>query len=577
MEFLYRFFPETIIEAMGWTLFHSLWQGAILTILLTGILYILKNSQAQIRYVISFLTLVILLIWAGITFYSAFHYAREKQELKKSLITDPAQIIEIMHGKLQQTNVSETTQSSQTQFKWIRFRAFMQRNFPVVFILWLTGVFFFLFRMAGGMLFLQNLRRRHTLPTDNYWINKIEEMKNRLGINRTIKTLQSAFAKVPMILGYIKPVLLIPVGFFTGLNKEEMEAVIAHELAHIRRHDMFLNVIQSVIEILFFFHPAVWLISKNIRDEREHCCDELAIEITGNRIAYVKALALSQELIMSRQSQYALSFSSGKSSLLKRVKRIKNHKIMKNKVTEGFLAASLIFISVVLLSFTIDNRNLKSEYFYSSRFNRSDKLGAPKPKINTAVEMEHQFDVAANYDSIHHEMQEVMESIEPLPEEMRQLMEITWTENDQEFSTLFLESINLAMSQIDTAELRREIENAMLQVDSAMAELDIEAISLEAMEEARREMEKEHMDMACEALRIASETLDAINIDEIIQMAIKESRMALQSIDIEAIQKEAMKEAEKAKEMQQKAIKEQAKMENEKQKLMEEQLDQLEK
>ncbi len=542
MEFLYRFFPETLIEAIGWTLFHSLWQGAILTILLTGVLYILKKSRAQIRYLVSFLMLVVLFIWAGISFTSAYSYAREKQVLKKNLITHPQQVIGAMQGKLQHTNTSKTYQTSDTQLKWIQFRAFMQRNFPVVFMLWLIGVLIFLTRMAGGMLYMQNLRRRQTLPLDDHWREKIDEMKNRLGIRRSIEAVQSALIKVPMVLGYLKPVVLFPVTFFTGLSAEEFEAVITHELAHIRRHDYILNIIQSIIETLFFFHPAVWLISKNIRDEREHCCDDLAIKITGDRVAYMKALALSQELTMSRQNQYALTFSSGKGSLLKRIQRIKNHNIMKNKVPEGFIAASLIFISVVLLSFSIDNGKLNNEYFYSSRFNKADRSINSGTQKNVAAVLANRYDSKSNYDSIDIETQKVMEELETLPEEMEQLMEINYTENDQELALLILESVNLAMSQIDMEVMRREIDRAMMDVDSVMAERDREAIY---RDEACLEMENVQIpvEIANEAIRIAAEALEAINIDEIVRLAMEETRMALQSIDFEAIEREALEEA----------------------------------
>ncbi len=612
MEILYRFFPETLIEATGWMLFHSLWQGAMLTIILVVVLHILKKYPAQVRYLLSFFTLVILMAWSGITFYRAYNYAREKQELKKTLISDPARVIEAMHGKIQQTAINKSTSPSQAQIRVVRFRGFMQRNFPIVFMLWLTGVFFFLFRMVGGFLYLRNLRGRQTLPLEDHWTRKIEKIKNRLGISRSIKALRSTVVKVPMVLGYIKPILLLPASFFTGLSGPELEAVITHELAHIMRHDYILNIIQSVIETLFFFHPAVWMISKTIRDEREHCCDDLAIEITGDRVAYVKALASSQELVKHEEYQYALTFSSGKSSLLKRIIRIKNHKIMKNKVPEGFIAASLIFISIILVSFTVDNRNLKNEYFYPSHLRRAEKSPTSISQPHNIARQEYQIDIAIDHDSLDLEMQEVMEGMEVMPEEMEQLMEIACTKNEQELALLILESVNLAMSQIDMEVIRQEIEQAMHEADSVMAELDVEKISRDAMEEARMEMEKERIINADEAVRIAAEALEAINIDEIVRLAVQETRVALQSIDLEAIQKQAMEEAraaieemeraeemrtrateemeraeemrtktteetERAREMREEATRENAQAQEEKNRLMEEQLEELEK
>ncbi len=557
MEFLYRFFPETLIEAIGWTLFHSVWQGALITIILIGALYILNKYPSQVRYLISFLALVILLIWAGITFYLAYSHALEKQVLKKNLISNPAQVIEVMQSKIQHTEVMKKTQPANTQIKWIRFRASLQRNFPVVFMLWLIGVLFFLFRMVGSIIYLQGLRRRQIFPFEDIWAQKILELKEKFGIRQPIEAFQSLLVKIPMALGYLKPILLIPASFFSGLSTSELEAVLAHELAHIKRYDYVLNIIQSIIETLFFFHPAVWLISKSIRNEREHSCDDLAVEITGDKVSYAKALALSQELMMNKQDQYAMTFSSGKGSLLKRVKRLKNHKIMKNKVSEGFIAASLIFISFILVSFTIGNRNLKSEYFNATRFKTVDTI-SPAPSQTLDVESDIQFDVMADSDSINTELQVAVEELETIPEEMEQLMEIAYTEDDEELALLVLESVNLALSKIDVETIRKEIDMAMQEVDSVMLELDMNGITIEAMEEARREMESEHMEIAEEALRIATETIEAIDINEIVQMAIKESRIALQSIDIEAIQREAREQAEAAR-IEMESAKEEAK------------------
>ena len=126
MEFLYRFFPEAFIEAMGWTLFHSLWQGAILTILLIVVLLILKKSRAQIRYLVSLILLITLFVWAGVTFHSSYKYAREKQQLKKDLILHPEQVIGAMQEKIHNPYNAKITTATHNQIKWIRFRAFMQ-------------------------------------------------------------------------------------------------------------------------------------------------------------------------------------------------------------------------------------------------------------------------------------------------------------------------------------------------------------------------------------------------------------------------------------------------------------------
>ena len=608
MEFLNRFFSETLIESVGWTLFHSLWQGALIVILLTGVLYLLKKYASQLRYLISLFALIVLLICAGITFYTSYNYAREKQVLKQTLISDPAKIIDSLQGQLKQTHAGKQIQSVSLQMKWIRFRAVLQRNFPVIFIVWLAGVLFFLLRMAGGFLYLRALRNRQVLGLDDKWIQKINELKNKLGIRKKIDALQSLVTEVPMILGYFRPVLLIPASFLTGLSTSELEAVIAHELAHIRRYDYIINIIQSIIETLFFFHPAVWLISKAIRNEREHSCDELAVSVTGNTVNYIKALALSQELVWNRKNQYALTFSSGKVSLLKRIKRIKNHKIMKNKVSGGFIGASLIFISIIMVSFTIDARKPNREYDSSFQIRKGKTTSIPQPEFNGTHNPAYQIKTKIDIDSLNYEIQESMEDMETLPEDMEQLMEMSCTENDEELALLIKETVNLALSHIDMDALRKEIDRAMREADSAMTEIDIEEVRREAMEEAQAEMDEQDFETTKEALRIANETLEAIDINGIVHQAMKEARIALELVDWEAIrdetcaaleeaeiarkealtsveemeraekeQKEAIKEMKKAKEMNEETRRDRNDPLKDQYKSMEEQLEELEK
>ena len=113
----------------------------------------------------------------------------------------------------------------------------------------------------------------------------------RLGIHRTVKLLNSVHVQGPIVIGWFKPAILLPVGCMTGLSTLQIEAVLAHELAHIRRHDYLVNLLQSAVEVVLFYHPAIWWVSKEICREREHCCDDLAVAICGDRLAYAKALS----------------------------------------------------------------------------------------------------------------------------------------------------------------------------------------------------------------------------------------------------------------------------------------------
>jgi len=149
--------------------------------------------------------------------------------------------------------------------------------------------------------------------------HRAEQLAQQLGIARPVQVLASGIAEVPMTFGMLRQVVLLPVSAIAGLTPQMLEAVIAHELAHIRRYDYVVNLFQTVLETLFFYHPAVWWISKQIRNERENACDDMAVALLGNRVHYVRALTQMEELRAVPASP-ALAFTQG--DLLTRVQRI---------------------------------------------------------------------------------------------------------------------------------------------------------------------------------------------------------------------------------------------------------------
>src|SRR6185295_14003751 len=113
----------------------------------------------------------------------------------------------------------------------------------------------------------------------------------RLELRRHVAIVQSAAVAVPTLIGWLKPVVLLPASALSGLSPEQLQAILAHELAHVRRHDYLVNLLQSMVETLLFYHPAAWWVSARVRAEREHCCDDLAVDVCGDRDSYATALA----------------------------------------------------------------------------------------------------------------------------------------------------------------------------------------------------------------------------------------------------------------------------------------------
>ena len=161
--------------------------------------------------------------------------------------------------------------------------------------LWFIGVLLFSLRTAGGFFLVARLRGRESNPMKAELFALCREMQHRLGITRAIRYCESLHLDAPAVVGWFRPVVLLPISALTGLNELQLRAVIAHELAHIRRFDAFFNLFQVGAETLLFYHPAVWWLSKRIRAERENCCDDVALAVCGNPAEYARALALMEE------------------------------------------------------------------------------------------------------------------------------------------------------------------------------------------------------------------------------------------------------------------------------------------
>jgi hypothetical protein len=146
-------------------------------------------------------------------------------------------------------------------------------------------------------------------------------MAREAGIRRPVRVLESSLAQVPMVIGWLRPLILLPAAAVTGLTPQQLEAILAHELAHVRRNDYWMNLVQAAAEILLFYHPAVWWVSNRIRIEREHCCDDLGVAACGDRLTYARALVAMEELrSLPDVPSLALAFDGG--SLLQRVRRL---------------------------------------------------------------------------------------------------------------------------------------------------------------------------------------------------------------------------------------------------------------
>jgi hypothetical protein len=160
---------------------------------------------------------------------------------------------------------------------------------------WLFGVVFFSLRSAGGFLLLERERSKHSIAPSARVLAMCQKVQRQLGLDRTIRYCECLWLQAPAVVGWFRPIVLLPVTTLTGLSEEQLQSVIAHELAHIQRFDPFVNLFQIAAETVLFYHPAVWWLNQRIRVEREHCCDDAAVSLCGNPVEYARALTLMEQ------------------------------------------------------------------------------------------------------------------------------------------------------------------------------------------------------------------------------------------------------------------------------------------
>jgi len=266
------------MQTLAWSLLHFLWQGAAIAAVAAAFMAVLRKPAS--RYLIGITALALMLGSFVVTFAAISEPAATVAEV--AAIGVPAAAPTSLNGASQHS-VNELMEeqaaiSSASDFAWIA------RG-------WLLGVFVFALRIAFGLAVLEQLRRRNLIALPEALVIRFRILQHRLGIRRVIQYCECHSLNVPAVIGLFHPVVLLPVRALTGLTPEQLEAVIAHELAHVKRFDVAVNFFQVIAETLFFFHPAVWWLNKRIRADREDCCDDVAIAECGGTVGYARALA----------------------------------------------------------------------------------------------------------------------------------------------------------------------------------------------------------------------------------------------------------------------------------------------
>jgi len=288
----------TVADALSMALLHFIWQGTAVGVVWSLLMRVLAKSSANSRYLVSCIVLAALALAPVITFAFEWHTADVPMQTSVDTFRSSTFSPGPEHITLPQT-LGVSLES------WI---------LP----LWAAGVLVFTLRLAWAGGHASSLRRRGTKaepPLESIMAGLAE----RLGVRQKLLVLMSSVAEVPSVVGWIRPVILLPAAVVTGLTRQQLESLLAHELAHIRRYDYFVNILQMVIETFLFYHPAVWLVSERIRDERELCCDDLAVRSCGDALSYARALAQLEKL---RAPATSLVMGSTNGPVYNRIQRL---------------------------------------------------------------------------------------------------------------------------------------------------------------------------------------------------------------------------------------------------------------
>jgi len=316
-------------QTLGWTLLHFLWQGAALGLAAWLGLVLLRGASAKARYVLACACLLLMVAAPAAT---ALLLQRQAPGLAQlSLAVEAA----------------APASAPAALPLGLRVKAALDPALPWLLAGWVAGVLLLSTRFLGSWVRVQRLRRRSASPVPAEWHLVLSRLCRDLQLSRTVRLLQSAAVEVPTALGWLRPVILLPACALAGLSPIQLEAILAHELAHIRRGDFLVNLLQSLVEVLLFYHPAVWWLSARIRAERELCCDDVAAELCGDPLLLARALTdleALREAPAPTPTHLALAANGG--SLMHRVRHLLYPAL---PITTGARATALAVLAASLL------------------------------------------------------------------------------------------------------------------------------------------------------------------------------------------------------------------------------------
>src|ERR1022692_984252 len=328
---LVKWLSPNAMQSLGWALLHFLWQGTAVAPLAAAAMALCRRASSRYLLGVSALVLMLLAPLATFLFYSQQHSSVADTAKSSALVLTSAQAKDqvLASGAAQRSSASPSSDA-----------------LPWLVEAWLLGVAFFSLRSAGGFLLLERERRKRSTVVGPRVLEICYMLQDQLGLQRAIAYCECAWLQAPAVIGWFRPIVFLPATALTGLSEEQLQAVIAHELAHIQRFDPFVNVFQVCVETLLFYHPAIWWLNKRIRAEREHCCDDVAVTLCGNAVEYARALTLMEEW----RSAPAFAMAANRGPLTERIVRVLGVKTFGAGMRGIGLTGSVLCLTAALIA-----------------------------------------------------------------------------------------------------------------------------------------------------------------------------------------------------------------------------------
>lgn len=356
-------FTADIVRALGWAILHSIWQTFFIWACLRLMLRLLPSASARIKYNLSYLSLSGAFVWFVVTFCQQWQALRQAAIITQQLVALTGQ---------QVTLPATVAAPYRNQQALMGLFPSLEGYFPLLVAVYMAGVIIMGVKMIADLHQLSGIRKRQLHEPDLAWKMHLQKLADQLDIRGHVDLFISHYLQVPVMIGFFKPVILLPVALFTNLQPDQVEAILLHELAHIKRNDYLLNIFQTIVETTLFFNPFIWWISKNIRLEREHCCDDLVIARMDQPLGYAKALVALEEYRLN-SNPLAMAAASKQQHLFHRIKRIMEMKTKNLNYSQKILA--LLIVATGLFSIAWLNPVRSKQ--------RAEK--APKAKADTTI------------------------------------------------------------------------------------------------------------------------------------------------------------------------------------------------